>query len=62
MRQCAAIGCDRPAEFEIYDQQERRPDVGFTDACEDHVGLLLGSVPPVLPVGPWSVYILAEGA
>jgi hypothetical protein len=52
-RTCNYLGCDRPAEFELWDEQERRPDVGATDACIDHVGYLVGSLPPVLPIGPW---------
>jgi len=45
-RKCCFVGCDLDAEFEIWDQKERRPDIGPTPACELHVGSLLGSVPP----------------
>lgn len=54
-RTCCHVGCGKDAEFVIYDSNDRRPDMGFTDACTDHVGHLLGSVPPVEPKGPWSV-------
>ena len=54
-RICLKIGCEKTAEFEIWDETERRPDVGPADSCEEHVGTLLGSVPPTDPVGPWRV-------
>jgi len=50
--------CSGPAEFEIFDHNERRPDCGSTLACEKHVGSLLGSVPPTKPTGPWTVVAL----
>lgn len=59
-RYCCFLGCPKPAEFEIWDENERRPDIGATDACEDHVGALLGSLPPVEPTGPWRVVVLAQ--
>lgn len=59
-RQCCAIGCDDAAEFEIWDGNEQRPDVAPTDACERHVGFLLGSVPPTKPTGPWRVCCIAD--
>ena len=59
-RECLFIGCNKIAEFEIYDSNERRPDTGPTDACIAHVGELLGSVPPVEPVGPWMVYEIKQ--
>lgn len=40
--ECCYIGCNYSADFEIIDMAERRPDVGFTLACENHVGALLG--------------------
>ncbi len=40
--QCCFIGCGEPAEFEIIDQADRRPDCAVTHACEMHVGALLG--------------------
>jgi len=55
---CGAIDCLKEAEFAIYDNLDRRPDSGFTYACEEHVGALLGSAPPVPPDGPWTVYSL----
>jgi hypothetical protein len=45
-RECLFLGCEKEAEFEIYDAAERRPDVGPTDSCEEHVGFLLGHVEP----------------
>ena len=54
-RECLFVGCSKIAEFEIYDSNERRPDCGATDACEEHVGALLGSLPPTQPIGPWTV-------
>jgi len=52
------IGCQADAEYEIFDENERRPDCGYTDACAKHVGELLGSVPPTQPVGPWRVFCI----
>jgi hypothetical protein len=54
-RHCYHLGCGKNAAFEIYDNNERRPDCSFTDACEEHVGALLGSLPPTEPKGPWTV-------
>ncbi len=58
MRKCCYIGCKKNAEFEIYDENERRPDCGVTDACEDHIGALLGSLPPTEPKGPWCITVI----
>ena len=41
-RSCCFVGCDEHAEFEIIDIADPRPDAAFTDACEAHVGALLG--------------------
>ena len=57
---CCCLECGKPAEFEIWDQNERRPDCGSTLACEQHVGVLLGSVPPTKPTGPWAVYAIEK--
>jgi hypothetical protein len=54
-RYCCFPNCEKEAEFEIYDQNERRPDIGVTDSCQDHVGHLLGSVPPTESTGRWTV-------
>lgn len=54
-RKCCFTGCEKKAEFEIYDENERRPDIGEIDACEEHVGELLGSISPTEPTGPWRV-------
>jgi hypothetical protein len=66
------LGCEKEAEFSIYDQQEHRPGVGVTFACVEHVGALLGSVPQSEPMsncvtlrkdmghGPWTVYCLTR--
>lgn len=59
-RHCCYPGCGKRAEFEIYDSNDRRPDQG-TEACEDHLGHLVGGVPPVEPVGPWLVYPIDHG-
>lgn len=60
-RVCCHVGCNKPAVFEIYDNNDSRPDgSGITDACEDHVGTLLGSVPPVNPAGPWTVVSIVK--
>jgi hypothetical protein len=61
-RTCCFLGCKKKAEFEIHDQGERRPGVGVTDACKDHVGDLIGSVVPTKPRGPWTVVIIDESA
>lgn len=53
---CSFKGCYKPAEFGIYDSNDHRPDSGPTFSCVDHVGHLLGSLPPVEPKGPWHVY------
>lgn len=57
-RKCA--GCDKDAEFEIHDEQEQRPGMGVTDACEEHIGMLLGSVPPTEPKGPWRIILIPK--
>ena len=54
-RGCCNIGCDKDAEFEIYDSNEVSACQSPTDACEEHVGNLLGSIPPTEPIGPWTV-------
>ena len=59
-RECCFVGCGKPATFEIYDENERRPDCACTDACDDHVGRLLGSVPPTNPIGPWRVIAIED--
>ena len=56
---CCKPGCDREADYEIVDTNEPRSPEAFTQACVDHVGALLGSLPPTKPTGPWSVYPLA---
>jgi len=51
-RPCCFPTCPDKAEFEIQDQGECRCDIAATDACEKHVGALIGSVPPTKPIGP----------
>ncbi len=55
MRMCCFDNCDKPAEYEIFDNNDPDPYGSYTDSCTDHVGHLLGSIPPVEPIGPWSV-------
>ena len=57
-RICLKVGCDKPAEFEIWDTNERRPECGSTEACITHVGELLGSLPPTKPTGPWTIFCI----
>ena len=54
-RKCQYEGCGLDADCMIVDSNETRPDVVATDACEEHVGPLLGSVDPTPAVGPWIV-------
>jgi len=56
VEKCQVEGCGKDAVFAIFDTQERRPDITGTLACEDHLGSLIGSVPPTSPDGPWSIY------
>lgn len=39
--QCCIMDCDKEADFEIYGESKHPDDA--TEACEDHVGALLGS-------------------
>jgi len=55
---CCFDGCDKMAKFIVIDTGDSRKDVAETHACETHVGVLIGSVEPTKPKGPWSVYIL----
>jgi hypothetical protein len=57
-RTCCFVDCPKDAEYEIHDQGERRPGVGATDSCKDHVGDLIGSVIPTKPTGPWIVVVV----
>jgi len=57
---CCAKGCEKYAEFEILDTNEKRPELGNTYACEDHVGALLGSVHPTTATGPWTVFFIPD--
>lgn len=59
-RRCCFIGCEKKAEFEILDENEIRHDCATTDSCEDHVGNLIGSIPPTEPRGPWIVNFIKE--
>ena len=59
-RSCFFVGCDKSPEFEIWDENENCPDIGPTDACIDHVGQLLGSVPPTEPKS-WRVVHIKIG-
>ena len=52
---CQVDDCGLPAVFEIIDSNEHRPDHCGTLTCENHLGHLVGSVPPTLPDGPWTV-------
>lgn len=45
-RECAQIGCNEQAEFEITDLADNRPDTMSTDSCETHVGALIGHAMP----------------
>jgi len=47
--------CTAQADFEILDEGERRPDMGVTYSCSQHVGTLIGSTPPTDSIGPWQV-------
>lgn len=58
-RICCFLNCGQPSEFEIWDEGEQDPHMGGTDACEAHVGALIGSVPPTEPNGPWTVRCIA---
>ena len=58
---CAILECEKDAEFEIYDHKEQRPGMGATAACEAHVGVFLGAVPPTEPTGPWTVCAIDAG-
>ncbi len=58
-KRCCFVGCDKAAEFEIYDSNDKR-DCNYTHACTDHVGHLLGSVPPTKPDGPWTIVIITN--
>jgi len=51
---------NHPADWEITDEGERRPDLGVTYSCHEHLAELIGSVPPTKPVGPWTVRQLAD--
>ena len=56
---CCYIGCERDAEFEVWDTNDSRPDSqGVTQACVGHLGALIGSCPPVEAAGPWTVVLL----
>lgn len=57
-RVCCFVGCEKTATVEIYDTNESRPDCGATDSCDDHVGHLLGSVPPTISTGQWTVVLI----
>lgn len=54
---CCFGSCDEPAEFEIHDENDPDPYSGYTQACADHVGHLLGHrVGLENPVDHWNVY------
>jgi len=57
---CCYPNCGKPADYIIFDTQERQPGAGETHACTDHVGFLLGSIPPTEPIGPWSIYPIRD--
>jgi hypothetical protein len=58
VRRCCFVGCTKNAEYEILDHKEERYDMGTTDACEEHVGELIGSFPPTKPNGPWTITVI----
>lgn len=57
-RHCCFIGCSKPAEFQITDEGETMIYDAMTDSCEDHLGVLIGSVPPTEPKGPWRIDLI----
>lgn len=59
--QCCNVGCLAPADFEVEDQGEERPDMRLTYSCELHLGAMVSSVPPTKPGGPWIVRCIAAG-
>jgi len=59
---CCHIGEPKhPADLEITDEGERRPDMAITHSCHEHLAEMIGSVPPTEPVGPWVVRQLTDG-
>jgi len=52
---CCEPGCGAPAEFEIHDTNDHRPEAPPI-SCAKHLGGFMSSAPPVEPEGPWSVY------
>jgi hypothetical protein len=52
---CYAGGPRHPAEWEITDEGELRPDLAVTHACSAHLADMISSIPPTKPVGPWTV-------
>jgi hypothetical protein len=57
---CCLVGCEEAAEYEIIDKADPRPDAAFTQACEAHVGALLGHLPdlPDDAANEWTVVSL----
>lgn len=61
-QECCYPSCSRPAEFDVHDNNEQRPDLDLL-ACSEHLSDALGSVPPTEPTGPWTVSLLSpDGA
>lgn len=58
---CCHVGEARhPADWEITDEGEKRPDLGIIHSCHKHLAEMIGSIPPTTPAGPWTVRTLAD--
>lgn len=64
MSECCFPGCNKGAEFQIIDQADGRLDASFVQACEEHVGVLLGHATDLPPAAPnvWTVWLLSSEA
>lgn len=56
-RLCCANGCTTPAEFLVVNTTPGADPYDCTDACEDHVGTVLGSINDIEPT-EWKVVAL----
>jgi hypothetical protein len=57
MRHCCEHDCTKEAQFEIINTTPGADPYDQTDACEDHVGQLLGSTNEV-PATTWAIVAL----
>ena len=69
LRLCCAMSCGRPAEFEILTLRRQGiagpdPYGDSTDACQAHVGVLLGYQPKAVRPEEifWEVHNITQGA